>query len=235
MRVKVPSSVYSTEREGSRWWHPRDCIDRQQLLFPTGNPKNTLKQAMPMAPPGFLLQGQSVTGKPTPPPPKKIPTHCGLGVLSKLLLQNVNLSGVNVRDRESTVTNLPPRERNSPTCRVTESLCISQGHGGWRLHQRGNQQSRGLGDRQSRGLPCWRPSHWRSAWSAGSLAGPDTSPAPPGSRWPVSGRPPLRRDRERGTQFSSASRRRQRVQKGPSCHTPPCSDARCPHMRAAPS
>lgn len=59
---------------------------------------------------------------------------------------------------------------------------------------------------QNRGLPCWRPSHWRSAWSVGSLTGPDTSPAPPGSRWPVSGRPPLRRDRERGTQFSSASR-----------------------------
>lgn len=107
---------------------------------------------------GFCCKGKVSLASPLPPP-KKIPTHCGLGVLSKLLLQNVNLSGVNVRDRESTVTNLPPRERNSPTCRVTESLCISQGHGGWRLHQRGNQQSRGLGDRQSRGLPCWRPSH----------------------------------------------------------------------------
>ncbi len=58
-----------------------------------------------------------------------------------------------------------------------------------------------LGGKLNGDSPCWRPSRRQSVGSAGSPAGPGTNPAPPGSRWPVSGRPPLEGDREGDDQF----------------------------------
>ena len=40
--------------------------------------------------------------------------------------------------------------------------------------------------------PCWRPSRWQSLSSAASPVGPNTSPAPPVSPLPASGKAPLK-------------------------------------------
>lgn len=208
----------------------RDCTDLQQLWFPTGNPKEYPQTCHAhgldcvSAARAKCHESSHLPSPPVPPPPKKNP-HCVLEVMqpamSELLLQNVSF--------------IWSEWKREGRHRIRNLICYFPGPRAREASPAWEAAARGPPWARSGALPCWRPSHWRSAWSAGSLAGPDTSPAPPGSRWPVSGRPPLRRDRERGAQFSSASRGSRRVQRGPSCRTPPCSDARCPHMGAAPS
>lgn len=85
---------------------------------------------MPTAPPGFLLQGQSVTDKPTPPSQrkkKKSPLTVARGGAVIKLCQSCfckmsNLSGVNVRDREGTEsgTSLQGSKRANMQC---DTIC----------------------------------------------------------------------------------------------------------------
>lgn len=135
---------------------------------------------MPTAPPGFLLQGQSVTYEPTALPSKKTqkkqksktkqnthththslyPGGTAIKLCQSCFCKMCDLCGVNVRDREGTESGTSLQGSRTANMQPDKiPACLSQDHGGWRLHQRGNRQSGGLGERPCRGLPCWRPSH----------------------------------------------------------------------------